>query len=102
VCREYLTSNGFEVHVAYCALEALEILDKTKVDLVITNIRMPGINSLEFTRLIRDKYDLNVIVQTGYSSSYVHEEAIRAGASEMLCKPLKPKDLCKAIERILV
>jgi CheY-like chemotaxis protein len=54
VCQEYLTFKGYEVQVAYCAAQALEILDKTRVDLVITNNIMPGMTGLEFTRLLKD------------------------------------------------
>ena len=101
VCQKYLTVNGFDVRTANCSLAALEILDKTRVDLVITNIRMPGMNGLEFTRLVRDQYDLNVIVQTGYSGSWVREEAVRAGAVDFYHKPGKLNDLLATITRAL-
>ena len=57
VIKEFLRSKGFETHVAFGAEPALEILNKTNVNLVITNIRMPGMDGLELTRLIKDRYD---------------------------------------------
>lgn len=79
--------------MAYCAAEAHEILDKTRVDLVITNNIMPGMTGLEFTQLLKDDYDLDVIITTGYGESCTPEGAIRAGAAGLLYKPIKFKNL---------
>ena len=101
ICEEYLTANGFEVLIAYCAEEALEILSETRVDLVVTNIHMPGMNGLDFTGLIKVLYDIDVIVQTGYRESFSREDAISAGAADFFYKPVKLKDLLCIISRIL-
>ena len=100
VLQEFLNTKGFETHVAPFVAPALEILDKTKIDLVITNIWMPGMDGLEFTRLIKNRYDSDVIIMTGYHS-YTFEEAIRIGASDLLHKPVKLEDLLNSIKKIL-
>ena len=101
ICKAYLESKGFEVHLASSAAEGLEILDRIRVDLVITNIRMPGIDGLELTRLIKDKYDSDVIIMTGYHS-YNLEEAIRIGADGLLHKPATLEELLSSINSILI
>jgi DNA-binding NtrC family response regulator len=99
VLKEVLNSKGFEAHTASLADEAIEILNEIKVDIVITNIRMPGMDGIELTRLIKGKYDSDVIIMTGYHIRY--EEAIRLGASDLLHKPAKLEDLLASINRIL-
>jgi DNA-binding NtrC family response regulator len=98
--QEFLDSKGFETHGASSAGTGLEILNQIRVDLVITNIRMPGIDGLEFTRLIKDRYDSDVIIMTGYHS-YSYEEAIRIGASDLFHKPAKLEELLDSITRVL-
>jgi YesN/AraC family two-component response regulator len=100
VLKEVLNSKGFEAHTASLADEAIEILNEIKVDIVITNIRMPGMDGIELTRLIKGKYDSDVIIMTGYHS-FKYEEAIRIGASDLLHKPAKLEDLLKSINKIL-
>ena len=100
VLKEFLNSKGFETHTAPLAEEAIEILNETNFDLVITNIRMPGMNGLELTRLIKSRYGSDVIIMTGYHS-YTFEEAVRIGACDLLHKPAKLEDLLDSINRVL-
>ena len=100
VLEEYLNSKGFETHGAVTADAGLEILNQVRVDLVITNIRMPGMDGIEFTRMIKEKYESNVIIMTGYHS-YTLEDAVRVGACDLLHKPAKLEDLLASISRIL-
>ena len=99
VLKEVLNSKGFETHSASCAEAGLEILNEIKVDIVITNIWMPGMDGIELTRLIKGRYDSDVIIMTGYHIRY--EEAIRLGASDLLHKPAKLEDLLVSINKIL-
>jgi len=100
VLQEFLNSKGFDTHGASSAEMGLEIINKSRVDLVITNIWMPGMDGLEFTSLIKATYDSDVIIMTGYHS-YSCEEALRIGASDLLHKPVKLEDLLNSINRVL-
>lgn len=100
VLKKFLSLNGFVAHTASMAEEAIEILNAIAVDLVITNIRMPGMDGLELTRLIKRKYASDVIIMTGYHS-YTSEEAGRIGADDLLHKPAELVDLLNRVTRIL-
>jgi DNA-binding NtrC family response regulator len=100
VLKEFLNSKGFKAHTSPLAGEAIEILNETNFDLVITNIRMPGMDGLELTKLVKDRYDSDVIIMTGYHS-FKYEDAIRIGASDLLHKPAELQDLLESINRIL-
>jgi DNA-binding response OmpR family regulator len=98
VLKEFLELKGFETHAVSVAEEALGILNETEVDLVITNINMPGMNGLELTRFIRDNYFSTVIILTGHREVCTREDAQRAGASDLLYKPARLEDLLTSIK----
>jgi DNA-binding NtrC family response regulator len=83
-----LTRVGHKVLMARDATDALGIVYNQPVDLVLADIRMPGINGLELVRQIHDfSQDLPCIVVTGYGSPEQSLEALRAGAFWYLEKP---------------
>ena len=100
ILKEFLSLNGFVAHTASMADEALQILDNIDVKLVITNIRMPGMDGLELTRLIKRRYTSDVIIMTGYHC-YTIEEAARIGADDLFHKPVKLENLLSSVARIL-
>jgi DNA-binding response OmpR family regulator len=101
VLKEFLNSKGFVAHAASMADEAIEILNAIEVDLVITNVNMPGMDGLELTRLIKDRHSARVIILTGYREGCTQEDAQRAGADDLLYKPATLIELLSNINRIL-
>lgn len=85
---------GYNVHVYEKAEEALAAFDKGSPDVVITDVRMPGMSGLDLTRAILER-DAGVIVMilTGYPSIPDAVEAIRAGAKDFLSKPCRIEEL---------
>jgi diguanylate cyclase (GGDEF)-like protein len=71
------------------------------MQVIITDIKLPGMDGLEFTELIKKKYDIDVIVMTGYSGSYSYEEAIYKGASDLVFKPVRLNELLLRLKRVL-
>ena len=90
---EFLTRSGFEIKSAESAEKAEEILKNEEINTVLTDIKLPGIDGIKFTNTIKKKYNLDVIVMTGYSSEYSYEDAIKNGASDLLFKPVKLNEL---------
>ncbi len=76
-------------------------LDTYPVDVVLTDIMMQGMDGLELTRIIKEKYNLEVMVMTGYSADYSYEEAVRTGASDFIFKPFRFEELNLRIKRVL-
>ena len=69
VLQRNLTARGFLVFTALGASDALEILESTPIDLVITDYKMPGINGLDLIRHVRENVkDTEVVMITGYAS----------------------------------
>ena len=98
---EYLRIAGFSVDEAANADQALNILKLKKIDVVITDIIMNGMDGLEMTRHIKESYDTDIIVITGYTGNYSYEEAIREGADDFVFKPFKLEELLLRLRRVL-
>jgi len=88
----------YEVFVANNGREALNLLEKNKIDLVISDIRMPDINGLDLLVKIRKEYSqTKVIIMTAYGSSDVQKEANRRGSLYYVEKPFEISDIRKII-----
>ncbi len=100
--RMLLTSQGHEVLEAGDGAEALDILSRDMVDLVITDIRMDGMDGLNLLQQVKER-DLGcpVIFITAYASVESAVEALRLGAADYVVKPYEEQDILLAVERAL-
>lgn len=99
--REFLEMSNFKSSMVESAEKAIEFLKFNPVDVVITDIMMPGMNGLELTDFIKHNYDTDVIVMTGYSDDYSYEEAISKGASDFVFKPVRFAEVLLRLKRVL-
>ena len=82
--------------------EALQVLEKGGVDLIISDYRMPGLTGLEFLQLLaREGYDIPLIMLTGYASIEHAVASIKAGAIDYITKPVRPQQLELAVTQAL-
>lgn len=99
--QEFIEMAGFNSSIASSAEEALELLNSNSIQVVITDILLPGMGGLELTKLIKKEYNSDVIVMTGYSGDYSYEEAINMGASDFVIKPVRLEELLLRLKRVL-
>ncbi|MBC8432029.1 MAG: diguanylate cyclase [Desulfobacterales bacterium] len=99
--HEFMGKSGFNAFAASSAEEAIKILKVNSIEVVITDIMLPGLNGLELTDLIKSKCDIDVMVMTGYSGDYSYEEAINKGASDFLFKPVRFEEVLLRLKRVL-
>ncbi|MCX6556553.1 MAG: diguanylate cyclase [Candidatus Aminicenantes bacterium] len=100
--EEFLQLNDFMVLSVASAAQALKILKKTDFDLVLTDLVMPEMDGISMTRAIRDMgKDIPVLVMTGFASIEYAVEAIKAGATDFITKPLKLDHVVFIINRVL-
>ena len=94
--QEALSREGYEVVAYTSALEALK-QDLSRYDLLMSDIRMPGMDGLQFLSQVQKKWpELPVILMTAYGSLETTMEAISLGAWDYISKPFSPDD-CRAI-----
>lgn len=97
---EFVERAGYPVYSAGSAEEAIQLMKQTPVDIVITDIILPGMDGLGLTDTIKTDYDTDVIVMTGYSDEYSYEEAINKGASDFVFKPVRFEELLLRLRRV--
>lgn len=82
--------------------EALKIAESKSPDLVVLDIKMPGLNGIEtFKELHKITPLIKVLFVTGYQYTEVARDAIQLGAIDYIVKPFTEQDLKNAVERIL-
>jgi DNA-binding NtrC family response regulator len=99
---ELLKSRGFDVILATGAAEAQDHLGRAPVDLVLTDLKMPGVDGLELVRRLHASFpDLPVLVLTGHGTIASAVDCIKAGAFDYILKPADPDALELALARAL-
>lgn len=101
--RRMLSEEGIDiVGEANSAEAALAVIKEKKPNLVITDIVMPEISGIELTEKITQNFDdISVIVISSLSQEHVVLEAIGAGASDFIAKPVQKQQLIDSMEKIL-
>lgn len=105
VLRIALASRGFQVKVAKNGRQACQMFDAEHFDLVLTDLKMPGMGGIELLRQIRERSPETIVIfMTGYASLDSAIEAVREGAYDYLTKPFRIEELYiavkNAVERI--
>jgi len=97
-----LAGQGHDVVAAADGAEALRVLEEERFDLVVTDLKMPGIDGLELLKRVKQTApaDVEVIMMTAYGSIPVAVEAMKLGAYDFVTKPFRNEDLFPLIARI--
>jgi DNA-binding NtrC family response regulator len=102
ILSDVLVREGFDVRLASRADAALAQLEQAAFDLVLSDIRMPGMDGFELLRRIGSAHPgTDVILMTGYASVDGAIDAMQLGAADYLIKPLKPKEIVARIRSCL-
>jgi DNA-binding NtrC family response regulator len=99
---ERLRDEGFEADAFANAYEALEALEAGQVDVVLTDLRMPSMDGVEFHRRIRERWpEVGVLFMTAFGTVASAVEAMREGAEDYLTKPLNTEELIIRVRRVI-
>ena len=102
VLERNLTPQGYQVFTAQSVPKAITILETTPVDLVITDLKMPGVSGLDLIRHVRENFkETEVIMITGYPTVEGAVKAVKTGAEEYLTKPFTDEELLSAVRRAI-
>lgn len=101
VLKEFLSLKGYAVTGASSGEEALSVLEKEKADLILLDIRMPGLKGTEVAKIIKDKYpSVKIIILTGFptDSENLLKENILEG---LFVKPVRLQELYNKLSETL-
>jgi PAS domain S-box-containing protein len=95
-----LKADGYDVVSAQNGPEGIAAFEKEKPDIVITDIKMPGMNGIEVLKKVKDlSIDTEVIIITGHGDIENAIEALKHGASDFINKPVRDEALAIALKR---
>ncbi len=94
----YLISDGFEVLKAYNGEEGLRILEQEKIDLMLLDVMMPGIDGLEMCRRVREDKNIPIIIVSAKSQELDKILGLSTGADDYVSKPFNPLELMARVK----
>ena len=102
--KRMLSPRGYRVFLAESGEEALSVLAEEKIDLLITDIRMPGMNGFDLLMTVKEKYPSVIrIVLSGYAEENTVIQIQRKSLAKLyLLKPWKNEELIQSIEQVFV
>jgi len=100
-CRQALEKEGITVLEASNGPDALSMLKKTRCEVLLLDLKMPGMGGMETLQRLREHGNPTVIVITGYPSVGTAVDAMKWGAVDYLTKPFSAEDLRVAVSRAL-
>lgn len=102
LCQRILTAEGYQVETVGTGYEVLDRIKQRSFDLVLTDIKMPGIGGLETAQAVKE-IDPGIIcvTMTGYSTMDTAIEALKLGVDEFILKPFSPAELSMSVAKAL-
>ena len=102
VMQEHLSQEGFKTDVRNNPLDAEKAISTTHYDVILTDIRMPGLDGISFLRNIKEKNpNQAVIVMTAFGTVETAIEAMKQGAYDYLQKPFSTEELILKLDRLM-
>jgi len=89
----YLKNEGYEIFKAYDGIEALDILDREEIHLILMDVMMPRMDGMRTTMKIREEKNIPIIMLSAKTEDYDKITGLNVGADDYICKPFNPLEL---------
>jgi DNA-binding NtrC family response regulator len=101
ICRQVVESLGYRPFVAESGPKALSVIEQQPVDVVIADIRMPGMSGIELLERVKaGNPRIEVIIMTGYASVPSAVQAMKLGAADYIVKPFSSEEMKLLLGRL--
>ncbi len=98
---DILRDEGYQVAAAESGIAAIELCQQNEFDVVLMDVKMPGLNGVEALRRIKDYItNTRVIMMSAYYADEIKQESLRAGAVAFLQKPINVEAVIKIVEQV--
>lgn len=94
----YLTQEGYEVLKAYDGIEALKVMEKEKIDLLVIDVMMPKLDGIRATLKIRENNNVPIIILSAKSEDADKILGLNIGADDYVTKPFNPLELVARVK----
>lgn len=100
--NEVFKKEGYITYLAANGLDALNIAENEKIDCVLLDMKIPGMDGIEILKRLKESYtDLPVVMMTAYGESDIMEEALKLGAVRYFTKPFKIFEVRDEVKQII-
>lgn len=99
--KAYLQRDGYRVLVAYDGHEALRLAREGRLDLIVLDLMLPGIDGLEICRTLRAESDVPIIMLTARTTDQDKLTGLGLGADDYVTKPFDPRELAARVKAVL-
>lgn len=99
--RAYLEKHGYGVVIAYNGKQALEVAARERLDLIILDLNLPGIDGLQVFSKVRATSDIPIIMLTARSEDVDKLLGLEMGADDYVTKPFSPRELVARVKAVL-
>ena len=94
----YLSGEGYQLYEAYNGKEALEVIEKNEIHLILMDIMMPGMDGLAFTAKLREKSNIPVLLLSAKSELGDKVLGLGVGADDYITKPFEPAEVLARVK----
>lgn len=94
----YLTSEGYNIYKAYDGIEALDVVGKEDIQLILMDIMMPRMDGMRATMKIREEKNIPIIILSAKSEDYDKITGLNVGADDYITKPFNPLELVARVK----
>ena len=102
ILMTYILKRSYQILRAKNGQEAVDLVDKGGIDMVLMDVKMPVMDGLEATAKIREKYpDLPVVALTANAFESDRDQAMKAGCNDFLSKPVSSAKCLSVIENLI-
>ncbi len=96
-----LTDAGYEVHTHGRGDGVVELVQEKKIDLVVLDLGLPGVDGLTLTRTLKERLDVGVIIVSGRGESMEKVIGLEVGADDYMAKPFEPRELLARVRSVI-
>lgn len=101
LCIQWNQLNMEVIGEANCGIEALDLIEELKPDIVLTDIQMPYMDGIELSKQILKRYiDINVVILTAHEQFEYAQQAISIGVSDFILKPIDPELITTTLKNL--
>ena len=94
----YLRNEGYDVITAYDGFQALNAIRNQEISLVVMDIMMPRLDGVQATKMIREEYNIPIIMLSAKSEDYDKITGLNVGADDYITKPFNPLELIARVK----
>ncbi|MDD4291767.1 MAG: response regulator transcription factor [Clostridia bacterium] len=99
--KTYLVKDGYDVILAKDGVDALEQMERTHIDLAITDLMMPNMDGFEFTQAVREISPIPVLMVTAKEELVDKKKGFQAGADDYMVKPIDLDEMLLRVSALL-